>query len=89
MPELTDDSAAETDDTSAEIAADSCETWLEIDVDSDVIWLDCDVDRLLTPLAMAEMAFELTTERLETSDDRPVSEVATELTAPLTAPIWL
>ena len=89
MPELTEDSAVETDDTSAEMAADSCETWLEMDVESDVIWLDCEVDRLLTPLAMAEMAVELTTEALETSDDRPVSDVATELTAPCTPPIWL
>jgi hypothetical protein len=86
---LTEDSAVDTDDTSAEMAADRAETWLEIDVDSDVIWLDCEVDRLLTALPMAEKALELTTEALETCDDRPVSEVATEFTAPCRPPIWL
>lgn len=57
-PELTDDSAVETDDTSVEIAAESCDTWLEIEVESEPSWLDCEVDRLLMPLATAEKALE-------------------------------
>lgn len=89
MPELIDETAVETDATSAERVADNCETWLEIDVESELIWLDCEVDRLTSALFAAEMAVELTTDMLETSEDRPVSDVATELTAPCTPPIWL
>lgn len=68
-------------------ADDVTSDWLESDVDRADTWLATEIDRLETPLLMAEMADEVTTEALDTSDDRPVSEVATLATAPFTAAI--
>jgi hypothetical protein len=87
--EFTVDNADDATTDSLESAVESCETWLDTEVDSEIIWLDCEVDRLLTALLVAEMALDVTTEALDTADDTPVSEVATEATAPCKPPIWL